>query len=291
MQNGVAGAGMEFGSSMTFAATKMKPPCPGLDESKDFNLRVGLESVDIVQGEVVYQFMFQDILSWGSYVDPASFSITCTIRDDQTDKIVLKDHFTFLTEQCKEADIFIMGRVLKLMDEMKEQGLTAEAFKALCAALEALGGGGGEEGEDVQEYVDKVDELVSGSAGAQGKLTARQGVTLLRKFAPHVPFGVLQFADCINRLMIHRNSTQLLVSVFPQETDRENYMHNSTKDRSTYGAGEETPAPRLFVKTKTYPDGLDPTRHVLDPAVPTAAAAVAAAAAVVDPEPVVEGGG
>jgi hypothetical protein len=281
MQNGVAGAGMEFGSSMTFAATKMKPPCPGLDENKDFNLRVGFESVDIVQGEVVYQFMFQDILSWGSYVNPESFSITCTIRDDQTDKIVLKDHFTFLTEQCKEAEIFIMGRVLKLMDEMKEQGLTAEAFKALCAALEALGGcGGGEDGGDVQEYVDKVNELVSGSADSQGQLTARQGVTLLRKFAPHVPFGVLQFADCINRLMIHRDSTQLLVSVFPQEADRENYIHNSTKGRSTYGGGEESPAPRLFVKTKTYPDGLDPTRPLLDPAV----AVAAAAAAVVEPE-------
>ena len=254
----------EFVGPKTFPCVGMHPKCPNLDDGP-FTLRIGYESVDIIQGEVIYQIMFQDILSWGVDKNPEQFHITCTVMDEVSSKVLIRDYFSFYTEQNQSLGLqaFIMGRVLKLMEEMKTDCLQKEKFKELCDALEALYDP--DDGEDglsgnVKDYIDIVTAHVSGVKEEQGLLTARQCVTLLRRFAPRLPFGVLHFTDAVHRLMRHRDSTQLLVSVFPSNVDRENFIHTSQKIPAP---GVEVP-PRIFVKTRSYPDLLAMDRPTVE---------------------------
>ena len=235
----------------SYKADKMLPRCPGLDDGRPFSIRIGHECFDIVQGEVIYQFMYQDILSWGCDKDKMTFFIKCLQKDEVTGETTFTDTFFFTTESYREVEKFIMARVLCLMDEIKEQSLSEEDFRTLGARLAALE----ESGEDVAdgEYCEVL------SSACPTKLTARQGVGIIRRFGPKIPFGLINFTVAVHEKMMHPASTQVLVSSFPSDHDRTNFIDkfNQTMMSSVSPKKDDTrEIPRIFVKTRTYPYGL-----------------------------------
>jgi len=126
----------------------------------------------VIQKEMVYQILYQDILSWGANFSQRVFNLTLCKAHDKFQK----DQYSIKTNYCKVIEPFIMGRVLLLMKTMEKEMLSKVKYEELRQKLEKLSGKLGEGGNrNSDDKADVVAATENPEAGASADADASGG--------------------------------------------------------------------------------------------------------------------
>jgi hypothetical protein len=187
-----------------------------------FKLRISYESMDFVRSEdgaPLVQFPFQNIICWGS--SPQNFQFK--VFDLQSSEIEKRDKgilISLKTSQGKMIEEATMSTVQKLMADMT-QAMSKPEFQVLLTNLFD------DKGQLVEDWMPVINQFTSSGR----KFLAKQGMELLLRIGPQVPFEKFDLACLIFERLINKNSVQLLINTFEDPQDRENLIHRLKLDK------------------------------------------------------------
>ena len=186
-----------------------------------FKLQISYESLDFVTQNVsvpIIQFPFQNIICWGSSTQTFQFKVFNTERsgDSQKENGIL---ISVRTSEGKKIEDATMEMVQKLMVDMNQRAISKREFAILLDSI--FEGDGNTQLELREDWMMIIDQFTSSGRC----FLAKQGMELLIKVGPLVPFEKFDLACLLYDRIINKNSFQLLVNTFENAHDRENLVH------------------------------------------------------------------
>ena len=199
---------------------------PKLSIPPSFKLQISYESLDFVtqnDSVPIIQFPFQNIICWGSSNQNFQFKVFNTEKsgDGQKENGIL---ISVRTIEGKKIEDATMEMVQKLMVDMNQRAISKREFSILLDSIFE-----GEGNTNLREdWMMIIDQFTS-----SGRFfLAKQGMELLVKIGPLVPFEKFDLACLLYDRIINKNSFQLLVNTFEDAYDRENLVHRLQLNKS-----------------------------------------------------------
>jgi hypothetical protein len=197
------------------------PNLPKVSLPPLFKLQISYESLDFVtqnSSVPIIQFPFQNIICWGSSTQTFQFKVFNTERsgDSQRENGIL---ISVRTSEGKKIEDATMEMVQKLMVDMNQRAISKREFAILLDSI--FEGDGNTQLELREDWMMIIDQFTSSGRC----FLAKQGMELLIKIGPLVPFEKFDLACLLYDRIINKNSFQLLVNTFEDAHDRENLVH------------------------------------------------------------------
>jgi hypothetical protein len=175
-------------------------------------VKIAKESLDLLTVDQVplLLFPFQNIISWGSC--SRTFSLLISNKDPDFDR---KDYKLVLTtSRGKEIEDILLKVVFHLMDDMKKATtVTKEEFSSICKELF-------DENNCLREDFLSILKKFAVSRS----FIAKQAIDIMNLVSPHAPFERVECALFFYTNIINKDSFQLVLNTFEDESERENLL-------------------------------------------------------------------
>ena len=199
---------------------------PEISLPESFKLRISYESLDFIyidNSHPIIQFPFQNIICWGSSAQNFQFKVFNYEKVEVGDKKENGILISLRTTQGRMIEEATMATVQKLMIDINSRAISKQEFNTLIQSIFQ------EDNEQLQE--DWLSTIVQFTS--TGRLfLARQGMDLLLRVGPLVPFEKFDLACLIYEKMIDKSSFQLIINTFDDEHERENLIHRLKLNKS-----------------------------------------------------------
>ncbi len=175
-------------------------------------IKIAKESLDLLTVDQVplLLFPFQNIISWGS--NHKTFSLLISNKDPDLDR---KDYKLVLTtSRGKEIEEILLKVVFHLMDDMKKATtVTKEEFTSVCKELF------NEDNSLKEDFLTILKKFA-----VSRSFIAKQAIDIMNLVSPHAPFERVECALFFYTNIINKDSFQLVLNTFEDETERENLL-------------------------------------------------------------------